>query len=78
MVPAGNAISRQCPIHIWEEIGYELPHVAKMKSDLFEALEMLRTWYLEDQAQRKQEMDRVQRDIISKALRDGEGVSREE
>ena len=26
----------------------------------------------------KQEMDRVQRDIISEALRDGEGVSREE
>jgi hypothetical protein len=54
------------------------PLRSKMKSDLFEALETLRAWYLEDQAQRKQEMDRVQRDIISEALRDGEGVSREE
>ena len=40
-----------------------------MKSDLFEALETLRAWDLENQAQKKQEMDRVQRDIISEALR---------
>ena len=43
-----------------------------MKSDLFEALETLRAWYLDDQA-RKQKADRRQagqeeRQIIAEAL----------
>jgi hypothetical protein len=48
-----------------------------MKSDLFEALETLRAWYLDDQAQRKQEMDRIEQDVISEALKDGGGVPNE-
>ena len=49
-----------------------------MKSDLFEALETLRAWYLDDQVQRKQEMDRMEQDAISEALKDGGGVPGEE
>jgi hypothetical protein len=37
-----------------------------MKPDLFEALEMLRAWYLDEQWQSNKEMD-----IISEALKDG-------
>jgi hypothetical protein len=53
------------------------PLRTKMKSDLFEALETLRAWYLEDERQRKQEMDRIEQEVISEALKDGEGVSSE-
>jgi len=53
------------------------PLRSKMKSDLFEALETLRAWYLDDQAQRKQEMDRIEQDVISEALKDGGGVPNE-
>jgi hypothetical protein len=43
-----------------------------MKSDLFEALEMLRAWYLDEQWQSNKEMD-----IISEALKDGRCIRRE-
>lgn len=49
------------------------PLRAKMKSDLFEALETLRAWYLAEEGQKKQEMDRTEQKVISEAL-DREGA----
>jgi len=51
--------------------------MSNMKFDLFEVLETLRAWYLDDQAQRKQEMDRVEQGVVPEALKDGGGVSGE-
>ena len=38
-----------------------------MRSDLFEALETLRAWYLAEEGQRKQEMDPIEQKVISEA-----------
>jgi hAT family C-terminal dimerisation region len=48
------------------------PLRSRMKSDLFEAPETLRAWYLEEERQRKQEMDRIEQETIAEALKDGE------
>ena len=50
------------------------PLRARMKSDLFEALETLRSWYLEDEEQkqkaRNRQMEQEEQRIIAEALND--------